>query len=232
MRYVVYSTKESETSAVPSYWSNENGWGDLQTADIFTQEQHDTMYLPLFGEWQEVYLHAPKEGDAEPCPFCGELPTKWMHEGKEVIECRNENCPIYYEYLGSIFVEKWNIRPIEAKLKHEIEKLKGVLSGDPNLTATKNEREVWQLTAVRTANRLEEKVRHLEIANRNLQAKYSKVDELSWEIVAIISQLKVNWVDQTVDQGDWEEIANKIIKLFKEKDSDDIIDPFAHEKGW
>ncbi len=34
-----------------SYWSNEFGWSDLETCDIFTEEEKTNLNLPLHGEW-------------------------------------------------------------------------------------------------------------------------------------------------------------------------------------
>jgi hypothetical protein len=32
-------------------WSNNNGWVDLQLADIFTRYEHNTLSLPMSGTW-------------------------------------------------------------------------------------------------------------------------------------------------------------------------------------
>lgn len=50
-----------------------------------------------------------KDG-AKRCPFCGEFPDIWDYEGNKVVECKNESCPMYYEYNGSIFLDVWNTR--------------------------------------------------------------------------------------------------------------------------
>lgn len=39
------------------FWSNDNGWG--QVADIFSQDERDTLNLPLDGEWREIILKDP-----------------------------------------------------------------------------------------------------------------------------------------------------------------------------
>ena len=44
------------------------------------------------------------------CPFCGEFPDVWDYESNKVVECKNESCPMYYEYNGSIFLDVWNTR--------------------------------------------------------------------------------------------------------------------------
>jgi hypothetical protein len=51
--------------------------------------------------------------DTKPCPFCGQIPSVWTFEGREVVECKNDSCPLYYEYTGSIFLDIWNTRPVE-----------------------------------------------------------------------------------------------------------------------
>ena len=35
----------------PLFWSNSNGWVNLQLADIFTQYEHNTLSLPMSGSW-------------------------------------------------------------------------------------------------------------------------------------------------------------------------------------
>ena len=67
------------------------------------------------------------ETGARACPFCGKPPEVWTYDGKEVVECKNESCPMYYEYSGSIFLDTWNNRPIEEQLKKEIASLKASL---------------------------------------------------------------------------------------------------------
>ena len=48
------------------------------------------------------------------------------------------------------------------ELEQRVERLEGVLSGDPNLTATKEQREMWRQSAVRYADKCEIKIKELE----------------------------------------------------------------------
>ena len=36
------------------YWSEEYGWTWRETADVFTDEQHESMVLPRYGVWEAV----------------------------------------------------------------------------------------------------------------------------------------------------------------------------------
>ena len=36
-----------------TYWNNETGFGDYQSAEVFTEEEKETMYLPVGGYWVE-----------------------------------------------------------------------------------------------------------------------------------------------------------------------------------
>ena len=36
------------------YWSNEDGWGDLDSATIFTEVDHQLRNLPINGQWMEL----------------------------------------------------------------------------------------------------------------------------------------------------------------------------------
>lgn len=54
--------------------------------------------------------HEKNSDGAKRCPFCGEFPDVWDYESNKVVECKNESCPMYYEYNGSIFLDVWNTR--------------------------------------------------------------------------------------------------------------------------
>lgn len=43
------------------YWSNEDGWGFKSTATVFTEEEKNTLNLPMEGEWVEIYVNEPLE---------------------------------------------------------------------------------------------------------------------------------------------------------------------------
>ncbi len=92
----------------------------------------------------------------KPCPFCGEAVEinrkQWVDsEGYAddmiYVDCQNHNMIIR--------PDDWNNRPAEDGLRAEIERLKGILSGDPNLTETKEQREEWRLSAVRYGDKVE-----------------------------------------------------------------------------
>lgn len=56
---------------------------------------------------------------AKRCPFCGDFPSVWTFEGGTVVECKNESCPLYYEFSGSIFLDVWNDRAVFKNVKSE-----------------------------------------------------------------------------------------------------------------
>ena len=60
--------------------------------------------------------------------------------------------------------DRWDTAGQLIVARKRIEKLEGILAGDPNQTATKEQREVWRLSAVRYADRLEERIKRLEEA--------------------------------------------------------------------
>lgn len=47
--YAIYHKKDQNLA-----WSNEFGWVDTQTFDIFTEEEKQTISLPIEGEWRKV----------------------------------------------------------------------------------------------------------------------------------------------------------------------------------
>ena len=55
MQYVIISSFKDSLDDEYLYWSNEEGWGSRETATIFTQEERDSLPLPLeAGGWVEV----------------------------------------------------------------------------------------------------------------------------------------------------------------------------------
>lgn len=54
MKYVIYSQFESESEGESMYWSNVDGWGDRESATIFSFEEKEIFNLPISGEWQRV----------------------------------------------------------------------------------------------------------------------------------------------------------------------------------
>lgn len=47
--YLIRSTEEAET-----YWSNQDGWVDIESATEFTDEERHSLNLPMGGEWLQV----------------------------------------------------------------------------------------------------------------------------------------------------------------------------------
>ena len=43
--YKVYNFKEE------LWWSNENGWGDFLSADLFSEKERKNLNLPIGGDW-------------------------------------------------------------------------------------------------------------------------------------------------------------------------------------
>ena len=59
MKYVIYNPEESELQDEPMFWSNEQGWGDLESADFYSAPR--TITLPIDGIW--LGLNDPLEPD-------------------------------------------------------------------------------------------------------------------------------------------------------------------------
>lgn len=71
--YVIYSMDETKRDDYrePQFWSNDNGWGSLESATVFTQAERHTLQLPgphdgsrwatvveamhIFATWQKHY---------------------------------------------------------------------------------------------------------------------------------------------------------------------------------
>lgn len=52
--WCIISTNERDDDGSPLYWSNQDGWGPLETADAFSDDEHGRLHLPIGGEWREV----------------------------------------------------------------------------------------------------------------------------------------------------------------------------------
>lgn len=65
-----------------------------------------------------------------------------------------------------------------ARLEKDVEKLTGILSGDPDLTATKEQREMWRASAIRYTAKLEKVITEMiEYRRRNvLNFQLEKLD--------------------------------------------------------
>lgn len=44
----------ADPDAEPLWWSNEDGWVDARTADVFTEYEHRRLRLPAGGVWERV----------------------------------------------------------------------------------------------------------------------------------------------------------------------------------
>jgi len=71
-----YAIRNAENPT--EWWSNTFGWTIKQTRDTFTQEERDTLRLPMEGEWVEI---DPNEGE-----FDDEFPDEHSHVPQEVDE--------------------------------------------------------------------------------------------------------------------------------------------------
>jgi hypothetical protein len=49
---MMYAIRNSHDAGLA--WSNEYGWVDNDSYDLFTQEECDTMNLPIEGKWWRV----------------------------------------------------------------------------------------------------------------------------------------------------------------------------------
>ena len=52
MRYLIVCTECAPADA--AFWSNEYGWTDRESADVFTDEERATLNLPMFGDWAPI----------------------------------------------------------------------------------------------------------------------------------------------------------------------------------
>lgn len=43
------------------FWSNEFGWVDTPTFDLFTREEMESFFLPLEGRWVQLTWREPTE---------------------------------------------------------------------------------------------------------------------------------------------------------------------------
>ena len=44
-----------------AYWNNLTGWGDVMGANFFSQEETETLTLPIDGRWKYVPLEQEKK---------------------------------------------------------------------------------------------------------------------------------------------------------------------------
>jgi hypothetical protein len=49
--WVICEPKDDEDRFQWLFWSNDNGWGDYESATRFTEDERQTLTLPLGGEW-------------------------------------------------------------------------------------------------------------------------------------------------------------------------------------
>ena len=91
------------------------------------------------------------------------------------------------------------------ELEQRVERLEGVLSGDPNLTATKEQREMWRQSAVRYTDKCEIKIKELE----------QQRDEAVEALITVYYYTPSTWLCGNIDIKDiieritgqaWEEI--------------------------
>lgn len=53
-RYVIFCLDETVRQQEGMYWTGEDGWGDLTTAHIFTEQERNDLNAPIGGEWIEL----------------------------------------------------------------------------------------------------------------------------------------------------------------------------------
>jgi hypothetical protein len=51
MEYLIRSLDIVEEAGEHLFWSCKYGWVDVYTADTFSQQEKDTLALPIAGEW-------------------------------------------------------------------------------------------------------------------------------------------------------------------------------------
>ena len=91
-----------------AHWSTIIRFPKLFDEAVRLQQRVDTLEAYI-ADYAKDMKEINPDG-AKRCPFCGEFPSVWTYEGHRVVECKNESCPMYYEYNGSIFLDVWNKR--------------------------------------------------------------------------------------------------------------------------
>lgn len=79
------------------YWSNEGGWVDALDADVFSQEERDSLHLPLGGEWcplweENTIQFARLISEAEALGLWNEAATRCLAEEMDLSQ--EEVCSI------------------------------------------------------------------------------------------------------------------------------------------
>jgi hypothetical protein len=131
----------------------------------------------------EIEVPDDEPDGLKPCPFCGR-PIKIVTNevGSLVQHMTLADCP-----MQSSGEEGWlwdtpenlelalNTRPAEDALRAEVARLTGILSGDPNLTATKEQREAWRISAVRYAEKLEAEMHGYKAVHVEAVTEYDSI---------------------------------------------------------
>ena len=59
--YVILLVTEDKDE--PLYWNNEMGWGDWLSATVFTQDEKNTLHLPVDGAWKRILIKEREPND-------------------------------------------------------------------------------------------------------------------------------------------------------------------------
>ena len=100
------------------YWSNEDGWVDINSSDIFTDEERNKVNLPMEGRWRIVTTSEPINHDNTDQQFIAKhyvddaiaaVPVSVKQEGRSIgiyfhgetaigIEVDDDGRPVAYIY--------------------------------------------------------------------------------------------------------------------------------------
>jgi hypothetical protein len=59
--WVIGEVTKNRPGIHKAFWNPKTGYGSIQSALVFTDEQKDSNFLPLLGEWVELKLEAKVE---------------------------------------------------------------------------------------------------------------------------------------------------------------------------
>ncbi len=85
--FVIASNTEVDDDNRPLYWENGQGWTNLHQADEFTEEERNSLNLPIDGKWMELKRFDVKFMLVAHETYTVEAPTE--DEAKEIAKYHN-----------------------------------------------------------------------------------------------------------------------------------------------
>ena len=52
--YVIFEYINDIGEGLPLFWNNKDGWGSLESADVFTEAEASEFNLPIGGTWMRL----------------------------------------------------------------------------------------------------------------------------------------------------------------------------------